>query len=317
MCSVLISARVLGAMHITPHPETHTLPSIRMDRRTVGHPLPSTAKDSFGAALDAISVTTELVDEELKPHLDTLLALAVERKRGLAEQVVESGILPVLAQALRRKSSLTVHTARLLAELTREAPVRDSCFDSGIISALLTLLLSKDQDLLLHVSRAIGRICYDSNLQQERLLRLGAVPRLVAVLLQHCENYTLQGSCLLALCNLADMGEQDDSKFVWEKSGQFDEGEQVFHGTSQHSLSLVSAVTVVRLNQWSPGQYTVSVEALQRCSTLLWGAHNGRQTGWRLPHLSCCPKFYKVIKYSVKNIPKNGNLKTAVFHTLL
>ncbi|XP_049320570.1 uncharacterized protein si:dkey-21e13.3 isoform X2 [Astyanax mexicanus] len=263
-------------MHITPHAETHTLPPIHMDRRTAGHPLPSTAKDSFGAALDAISVTTELVGEELKPHLDTLLTLAVER-----------------------------------------TPVRDSCFDTGIISALLTLLLSKDQDLLLHVIRAIARICCDSNLQQERMLRLGAVPRLVAVLLQHCENYPLLSSCLLALCNLADMGEQDDSKFVWEKSGQFDQGEQVFHGTSQHSFSFVSAVTVVRLNQWSPGQYSVSVEALQRCSTLLWGAHNGRQTGWSLPHMSCCPKFYKVIKYSVKNIPKNGNLKTAVFHTLL
>ncbi|XP_072524036.1 rap1 GTPase-GDP dissociation stimulator 1 [Salminus brasiliensis] len=289
-----------------------------MDRRTADHPLPCTAKaDSFGAALDAISVTTELVDEELKPHLDTLLTVAVEKKRGLAEQVVESGILPVLAQALRRKSSLTVHTARLLAELAREAPVRDSCFETGIISALLTLLLSKDEDLLLHVSRAIGRICYDSNLQQERLLRLGAVPRLVAVLLQHLENNTLLSSCLLALCNLADMGEQDDSKFVWEKSGHFDAGEQVFHGTSQHSFGFVSAVTVVRLNQWSPGQYSVSVEALQRCSTLLWGARNGRQTGWRLPHLGCCPKFYKVIKYSVKNIPKNRSLKAAVFHTFL
>ncbi|KAI4873196.1 hypothetical protein NFI96_019325 [Prochilodus magdalenae] len=284
--------------------------------------------DSFGAALDAISVTTELVEEELKPHLDTLLTVAVERKRGLAEQVVESGILPVLAQALRRKSTLTVHTARLVAELAREgkqisaisAPVRDSCFETGIVSALLTLLLSKDEDLLLHVSRAIGRICYDSNLQQERLLRLGAVPRLVAVLLQHCENEALLSSCLLALCNLADMGEQDDSKFVWEKNGHFDEGEQVFHGTSQHSFGFVSAVTVVRLKQWSQGQYFVSVETLQRCSTLFWGAHNGRQTGWHLPsftHWGCCPKFYKVIKYSVRNIPKNRSLKTAVFHTFL
>jgi len=34
--------------------------------------------------------------------------------------VVESGILPVMAQILRRKSTLTTHTARLVAELARD-----------------------------------------------------------------------------------------------------------------------------------------------------------------------------------------------------
>lgn len=40
--------------------------------------------------------------------------------KGISEQVVESGILPVLAQILRRKSTLTTHTARLVAELARD-----------------------------------------------------------------------------------------------------------------------------------------------------------------------------------------------------
>lgn len=43
------------------------------------------------------------------------------------------------------------------------APVREQCFETGIVSALVTLLLSQDQDLLLHVSQAIARICYNSS----------------------------------------------------------------------------------------------------------------------------------------------------------
>lgn len=41
-------------------------------------------------------------------------------EKGISEQVVESGILPVMAQILRRKSTLTTHTARLVAELARD-----------------------------------------------------------------------------------------------------------------------------------------------------------------------------------------------------
>ncbi|XP_053495153.1 uncharacterized protein si:dkey-21e13.3 [Ictalurus furcatus] len=275
--------------------------------------------DSISIALSAISVTTELVVEELEPHIETLLTAAV--KSGIAEQVVEGGILPVLAQALRRKSTLTILTARLVAELSREAPFRDSCFETGIVSALMTLLLSENQELLLHASRAMGRICCDSNLQQNRLLRLGAVPRLVSVLLQYCENEALLSSCLLALCNLADMGEEDGSTLVWERRGHFDEEVHVFHGTLQHSFGFVSTATVVQLNQWSQGQYSVRVEVVQKCSTLLWKEHNRRQTGWRLLSFTCLgffPKLYKFIKYSVRNIPKNrSRLKTAVFHTFL
>ncbi|XP_039521189.1 uncharacterized protein si:dkey-21e13.3 isoform X2 [Pimephales promelas] len=240
-------------------------------------------------------------------------------EKGISEQVVESGILPVMAQILRRKSTLTIHTARLVAELARDAPVREQCFETGIVSALVTLLLSQDQDLLLHVSQAIARICYD-NLQQERFLRLGAVPRLVSVLLQHSGNEALQSSCLMALCNLSNMGEEDGSMLSWEEGAYFGEGERVFRGTSRYCFGFSSAVMVVRLKQWTNGQYSVAVEVLQRCSTMLWGAKNAHQTGHRLPnfaHLGSCPKFYKVIKCSVKNIPRNRNLRAAVLHSLM
>lgn len=162
---------------------------------------------------------------------------------------------------------------------------------------------------------------YCADLQQDRLLRLGAVPRLVSVLLQYCENEPLLSSCLLALCNLAGMGEEDDSTFVWEKRGHFDEKVHVYHGSLQHSFSFVSAVAVVRLNRWSQGQYSVSVEVVHKCSTHLWKEQNRQwteQRPLRLTLLRLFFKFYLAIKYSVKNIPKNSShLKAAAFRTFL
>ncbi|TRY94540.1 hypothetical protein DNTS_008443 [Danionella cerebrum] len=247
-----------------------------MDTMGASRPLPTVPKDSLSAAIEAISVSTELVEEELKPYLDAVLNVAMEGKKGISEQVEVSSILPVLAQILRRKSTLTTHTARLVAELARDG------------------------------------------LQQERFLRLGAVPRMVSVLLQHGKNEALRSSCLLALCNLADMGEEDGSMLFWEEGAKFGEGDYVFRGTSRHAFGFSSAVTVVRLKQWTNGQYSVAVEVLQRCSKMFWGAKNGHQNGLpNLSHLGSCPKLYKVFKCSVKNIPRNRNLRSAVLHTLL
>lgn len=152
-------------------------------------------------------------------------------------------------------------------------------------------------------------------------MRLGAVPRLLSVLLQYCENEALLSSCLLAVCNLAGMNEEDGSTLVWEKRSNFDEEVHVFHGTSQHSFGFVSAVTVVRLNQWSHGQHSVSVEVVQKCSTLLWKEHNRYRTERHSLSFTCLGfllRFYKVIKCSVRNLTKNrSHLRSAVFHTFL
>ncbi|XP_076831480.1 rap1 GTPase-GDP dissociation stimulator 1-B isoform X1 [Brachyhypopomus gauderio] len=161
--------------------------------------------DSLAEALKAISISTELIDEELKPHVDTILNLLLEKKRGTAEQIASSGILPMLAQTLRNKSPLTSQVTLLVAEMAREAAVRDQCIEAGLVSALVPLLNGSDQDLLLHTGRAVGRICFDNTVQQIQLVKSGVIPRLVDIMQQYPENDPLVNVCLLALCNLADM----------------------------------------------------------------------------------------------------------------
>ncbi|XP_042592679.1 rap1 GTPase-GDP dissociation stimulator 1 isoform X1 [Cyprinus carpio] len=161
--------------------------------------------ESLSEALKAISVSTELVEEELKPHLDVLLNLLLEKKKGTAEKIVSSGVLPILAQVLKKKSPLTSQVTLLVAEMAREAAVRDCCIEAGLVTALMPLLNSPDQDQLLHTGRAIGRICFENAVQQTQLVENGVIPRLVAIMQQYPENDPLVNVCLLALCNLADV----------------------------------------------------------------------------------------------------------------
>lgn len=128
-------------------------------------------------------------------------------EKGAAEQVVISGILPILALSLRSRGPLTLLTARLVAELAKEcklfkqllificfffllleeishvlepdafdslrsfpvfvvvffsAVVRKGFGDAGLVTALLSVLTSPDQELLLHAALAISRMSYDS-----------------------------------------------------------------------------------------------------------------------------------------------------------
>ncbi|XP_028844393.1 rap1 GTPase-GDP dissociation stimulator 1 isoform X1 [Denticeps clupeoides] len=161
--------------------------------------------ESLSEALKAISVSTELVEEELKPHLDTVLDTLLEKKKGAAEKIASSGILPTLASTLRKNSPLTSQVALVVAEMAREGAVRESCVEAGLVMALLPLLNSKDQDLLLHTGRAIGRICFDNTAQQDQLVQSGVIPRLVSIMQAYPENDPLVNVCLLALCNLAEM----------------------------------------------------------------------------------------------------------------
>lgn len=49
--------------------------------------------------------------------------------------------------------------------------------------------------------------------QQDQLVQSGVIPRLVAIMREYPENDPLVNVCLLALCNLADMGDEHQRNF--------------------------------------------------------------------------------------------------------
>ncbi|KAK6487412.1 rap1 GTPase-GDP dissociation stimulator 1-like isoform X1 [Huso huso] len=162
--------------------------------------------DSLSAALEQMKVNGGIEEEEeLRTHLDTLLRALEENREGAAERIVASSILPSLAAILRRDTSLTAQATLVTAELAKNAEVREPCIQAGFVSALVPLLETSDQELLLHTGRAIGRICFDNSSQQEALVQCGVIPRLVGIMKQFPENDVLVNVCLLALCNLADL----------------------------------------------------------------------------------------------------------------
>uniref|UniRef100_A0A3Q1B1Z9 Uncharacterized protein n=1 Tax=Amphiprion ocellaris TaxID=80972 RepID=A0A3Q1B1Z9_AMPOC len=120
-------------------------------------------------------------------------------------QTVRSGILPTLAQTLRSKSNLSCQVALVVAEMAREAAVREPCIQAGLVKVLVPHLKSNDQEMLLNTGRAIGRICFDNSYQQEQLVQSGVIPRLVSIMKEYPENDPLVNVCLLALCNLVDL----------------------------------------------------------------------------------------------------------------
>uniref|UniRef100_H2M5N3 Armadillo repeat-containing domain-containing protein n=1 Tax=Oryzias latipes TaxID=8090 RepID=H2M5N3_ORYLA len=106
--------------------------------------------DNLNNALGTIRVLgIELIEDELKPHLNTVLTNIKERSKP---QVVISGILPILALSLRSRGPLTLLTAQI--------PRRFG--DAGLVTALLSVLTSKNEELLIYAVTAISRMSYDS-----------------------------------------------------------------------------------------------------------------------------------------------------------
>ncbi|XP_034040968.1 rap1 GTPase-GDP dissociation stimulator 1 isoform X2 [Thalassophryne amazonica] len=131
--------------------------------------------------------------------------VCVSSEKDAAVDIARSGILPALTEVLRMKSSLSCQVALMVAELAREAAVREPCIEAGLVKALVPHLNSSDPEMLLNTGRAIGRICFDNPDQQDQLVQSGVVPRLVSIMREHHANDLLVNVCLLALCNLADM----------------------------------------------------------------------------------------------------------------
>uniref|UniRef100_A0A8C5FE48 Si:dkey-191g9.5 n=1 Tax=Gadus morhua TaxID=8049 RepID=A0A8C5FE48_GADMO len=133
------------------------------------------------------------------------VCVCASTEKDAAVDIAKSGILPTLAQALRNNNQLSQQVALVVAEVAREASVREQCIQAGLVGALVPHLQSKEQEMLLNTGRAIGRICFDNAAQQEHLVQTGVIPLLVSIMQQYPENDPLVNVCLLALCNLADM----------------------------------------------------------------------------------------------------------------
>ncbi|KAJ7405392.1 Rap1 GTPase-GDP dissociation stimulator 1 [Pitangus sulphuratus] len=83
--------------------------------------------------------------------------------------------------------------------------MKKPCIEADLVPVLIPLLESRDQEMLLHTGRAIGRICYNNRDLQEELVKVGVIPSLVRILTDYAESEPLVHVALLALYNLADL----------------------------------------------------------------------------------------------------------------
>ncbi|NXQ76266.1 GDS1 protein, partial [Quiscalus mexicanus] len=98
-----------------------------------------------------------------------------------------------------------VKAAHMLSEIAKNEEMKIPCIEADLVLALIPLLESTDQEMLLHAGRAIGRICYDNRSLQEELVKVGVIPSLVRILTDYAESEPLVHVALLALYNLADL----------------------------------------------------------------------------------------------------------------
>ncbi|NXU87592.1 GDS1 protein, partial [Xiphorhynchus elegans] len=98
-----------------------------------------------------------------------------------------------------------VKAAHVLSEIAKNEEMKKPCIEADLVLTLIPLLESRDQEMLLHAGRAIGRICYDNHDLQEELVKVGVIPSLVRILTDYAESEPLVHVALLALYNLADL----------------------------------------------------------------------------------------------------------------
>ncbi|NXA16281.1 GDS1 protein, partial [Sapayoa aenigma] len=98
-----------------------------------------------------------------------------------------------------------VKAAHVLSEIAKNEEMKKPCIEADLVPTLIPLLESRDQEMLLHAGRAIGRICYDNRDLQEELVKVGVIPSLVQILTDYAESEPLVHVALLALYNLADL----------------------------------------------------------------------------------------------------------------
>uniref|UniRef100_A0ACB8F975 Uncharacterized protein n=1 Tax=Sphaerodactylus townsendi TaxID=933632 RepID=A0ACB8F975_9SAUR len=132
-----------------------------------------------------------------------MLFLIAEHRTSIL--LSDGEILPAFGRLLHSTPLCAVKAAQVLAEIAKNEEMKIPCVDAGLVPILVPLLDSTDQEMLLHVGRAIGRICYDNNELQEQLVAAGVITSLVRILSDYPENEALVRVNLLALSNLADL----------------------------------------------------------------------------------------------------------------
>nr|XP_060624996.1 rap1 GTPase-GDP dissociation stimulator 1-like [Anolis sagrei ordinatus] len=144
-------------------------------------------------------------EDQIIESLSGILQALTEDKHRTCSLLTESDILRTLARLLQSDPLCAVKTAQVLAEIAKNEEMKIPCIDAGLVPVLIPLLDSTDQEMLLHVGRAIGRICYDNNDLQEQLVRAEVINSLVRIMSEYPDNEPLVRVNLLALSNLADL----------------------------------------------------------------------------------------------------------------
>ncbi|XP_052035099.1 rap1 GTPase-GDP dissociation stimulator 1 isoform X4 [Apodemus sylvaticus] len=162
--------------------------------------------DNLSDALKKLTIpAADRTEGSLEGCLDCLLQALAQNNTETSEKIQGSGILQLFANLLTPQASCTAKVANIIAEVAKNEFMRIPCVDAGLISPLVQLLNSKDQEVLLQTGRALGNICYDSHSLQAQLINMGVIPTLVKLLGIHCQNAALTEMCLVAFGNLAEL----------------------------------------------------------------------------------------------------------------
>ncbi|XP_029393272.1 rap1 GTPase-GDP dissociation stimulator 1 isoform X4 [Mus pahari] len=162
--------------------------------------------DNLSDALKKLKITAaDRTEGSVEGCLDCLLQALAQNNAETSEKIQGSGILQLFANLLTPQASCAARVANIIAEVAKNEFMRIPCVDAGLISPLVQLLNSKDQEVLLQTGRALGNICYDSHSLQAQLINMGVIPTLVKLLGIHCHNAALTEMCLVAFGNLAEL----------------------------------------------------------------------------------------------------------------
>uniref|UniRef100_A0A8C5VGK6 Rap1 GTPase-GDP dissociation stimulator 1 n=1 Tax=Microcebus murinus TaxID=30608 RepID=A0A8C5VGK6_MICMU len=145
--------------------------------------------DDLSDTLKKLKITAvDRTEDSLEGCLDCLLQALAQNNTETSEKIQGSGILQLFASLLTPQSSCTAKVANIIAEVAKNEFMRIPCVDAGLISPLVQLLNSKDQEVLLQTGRALGNICYDSQSSKEQFASTNIAEELVKLFKKQIEH---------------------------------------------------------------------------------------------------------------------------------